>query len=81
MRLLVKITSLCIFVAEDLSPNAKDLSPRVISNFQSQIDRRETNSLIIFNISHLFVPVDIVSKTSSDRNNLYKSRYVGSSVN
>ena len=48
MRLFVKITSLCIFVAKDISPNAKDLRPKELSKFQSQSDCRETNSSIIF---------------------------------
>ena len=50
MRLFVKITSLCIIVAKDLSPNAKEMS-----KFQSQRDRREANSLIIFIICHLLL--------------------------
>ena len=50
MRLFVKITSLCIFVA-------KDIIPKELLKFQSQSDLRETNSLIIFIISQLFVSV------------------------
>ena len=50
MQRFVKITSLCIIVA-------KDISPKELLKFQSQSDLRETNQLIIFIISHLFVSV------------------------
>ena len=37
--------------------NTKDISPNELLKFQSQSDLRETNSFIIFIISHLFVSV------------------------
>ena len=46
MRLFLKITNLCIFVAKDISP--KEL-------LKSEL--RETNSMILFIISHIFVSV------------------------
>ena len=44
---------MCIFVV-------KDISPKELLKFQSQRDLRETNSLIIFIISHLFDSVIVV---------------------